>query len=75
MKLSLLLIVSVAGDLIGYNRGVNNALQHARGKLNAPSTDNRLQLIEYLLLSGRFQEARNLVDRMRTYEFQRYERN
>ena len=72
MKLSLLLIISVAGDLIAYNRGVNNNLQHIRGKLNVPSTDNRLQLVEYLLLMGRFQEAHNLIGKMRTYKFKKY---
>ena len=67
MKLSLLLTATVVGDLIGYNRRVNNAYQHTRGKLNAPNTDDRLQLIEYLLLMGRFQEAHNLVEKMRAY--------
>ena len=84
MKLFLILIVTVAADLIGYNRGVNNAFKHvrARGKLNTSSVDNRLQLVKYLLHLGRLQEARQLMQEVgkeqrngqRTDRFKRYKR-
>ena len=61
MKLFLLLIATIAGDLIGFNRVVNSLFQHARGKLTAPSVDSRIRLIKYLLHLGRKQEAQKLM--------------
>ena len=81
MKLYLLLIATIAGDLIGFNRGVNNIFQHARGKLTAPNVDNRIRLVKYLLHLGRHQEAQNLINSVgdkrtgkRTDRFKRYKR-
>ena len=63
MKLSIILFTTVVGDLISYNRGVNNAFQHIRSKRigNAASTDNRIQLAKYMIHLGRFHEARELM--------------
>ena len=82
MKFFLLLIAFVAGDLIGFNRGVNNAFQHIRAKPNSSSVDNRVQLIKYLLHLGRAQEAQQLMNQVgnkpsvkRNGRFKRYTRN
>ena len=81
MKLFFLLIVTVIGDLISYNRGVNNIFQHARGKLTAPNVDNRIRLVKYLIHLGRNKEAQKMMNSLsdkrtgkRTDRFKRYKR-
>ena len=81
MNFFLLLIANSAGDLIGFNRGVNNLFQHTRRKLTATSVDSRIRLIKYLLHLGRKQEAqksmRSFSDKhngKQTERFKRYKR-
>ena len=63
MKLSLMLIVTVGADLIGYNRGINNSFEHKRAivKMNNSNVDNRFLLVKYLLHLGRLQEAQKIM--------------
>ena len=63
MKFSLLLVATVGADLIGYNRGVNNAFEHKRAivKMNTSNGDNRVLLVKYLLHLGRLQEAQKIM--------------
>ena len=69
MKLTLLLIATVTGDLIGYNRGVNNAFQHVGAQLNTPNNDYLNQLVDHMLHSGKYQEAKHLIEKIRTRRF------
>jgi len=63
MKLSLMLIATVGADLIGYNRGINNAFEHKRAlvKMNTSNVDNCFLLVKYMLHLGRLQEAQQIM--------------